>query len=146
MKVVVALKDRPQTNKENHQAYNAACEALGLAVPVDPTPKAVSAPCYVSFDPDCYYAAPETGEPLDWWAYATSRSAESGHKKRKRAGSQSSGVGHGISPTPAEWRERWPHLYEVGTPTRGALPLLRRDQEVSRKSRTTSPLVLPGMP
>ena len=111
VKVVVVLKDRPKTNKENHQAYNAACEALGLAVPADPVPKAVSAPCFLSFDPDCYYAAPETVGPFDWRAYADSHAKKSGRKKGKRAGSQSAGTagkGDGIRPTPAEWRERCP--------------------------------------
>ena len=125
VKVVVVLKDRPKTNKENHQAYNAACEALGLAVPADQAPKAVSAACFLSFDPDCYYAAPETVGPFDWRAYADSHAKKSGRKKGKRAGSQSAGTagkGDGIPPTPAEWRERWPHLYEAGTQLEGPCP------------------------
>ena len=125
VKVVVVLKDRPKTNKENHQAYNAACEALGLAVPADRVPKAVSAACFLSFDPDCYYAAPETVGPFDWRAYADSHAKKSGRKKGKRAGSQSAGTagkGDDIRPTPAEWRERCPHLYEAGTQLEGPCP------------------------
>ena len=126
VKVVVALKDAPTNSRENHRAYAAACRALGINIPADKMPKAISSACYISWDPNCYLAAPKTVALLDWRAMSDSPAKKSGRGngekgKRKFPKGAPSGTA-GLHPTPAEWGDRCPQLYETGTQLEGPCP------------------------